>query len=296
MDLADLHRHLDGSLRSDTLHELARAAGVAVPEDMGFTPGMGLEQALQRFAVTVAALQRPEALSRVASEICEDAARDGVTTLEVRFAPQLHGAIAPAVDAVLDGVRGRAGIILCALFGDPVELVDALVDAAASRPGVVGLDLAGAPSSGHRWEMRDYARPFRRAADLGVGRTVHAGEGRPAAEIRVAIEELLAERVGHGTTLLDDPDLVELALARGITIEACLTSNLQTGAIAALADHPLPRWLARGVHACICTDNTLLSDTSSAREHELARALPGMTDALLARAIEHGHRAAFRRR
>src|SRR5262245_8743362 len=154
MKLADLHRHLDGSLRSETLHALARDAGVEVPRDMHFTPGMGLEQALRRFEITVAVLQRPAALRRVASEMCEDAARDGVSTLEVRFAPQLHGSIAAAIDAVLDGVHDRAGIILCALFGDPVETVDALVDAASSRPGVVGIDLAGAPSNGHRWEMR----------------------------------------------------------------------------------------------------------------------------------------------
>jgi len=240
-------------------------------------------------------LQRRDALRRVASELCEDAARDGVTTLEVRFAPQLHGDIGSAIDAVLDGIAGRAGILLCALFGDPVETVNALVEAGASRPGVVGIDLAGAPSTQHRWDMRDYAPAFRRAAELGLGRTVHAGEGRPAAEIRMAIEELGAQRIGHGTTLLDDPALVDLALARGITIEACLTSNLQTGAIAALDDHPLPRWLARGLRACVCTDNTLLSNTTSTREHALARALPGMTDALLALAIDHGHRAAFRR-
>jgi adenosine deaminase len=312
----DLHRHLDGSLRRSTLRELAGRAGVALPDDVRFAAGMGLDGALARFALTLAVLQDAGALARVASEICEDASADGVTTLELRFAPQLHGAtdalassapdafragpasarsIDRAIDAVLEGVAGRAGVILCALYGDPPALVDALVDAGASRRGVVGIDLAGGPAPSHAFAMRDYAAAFRRAAARGLGRTVHAGEGRPPDEIRVAIEALGAQRIGHGTTLLADPSVVELVLARGVTIEACPTSNVHTGAIAALADHPLAAWLARGVRACVNTDNTLFSDVQSSDEHARARALPGMSDALLAAAIAHGRAAAFTR-
>lgn len=292
---ADLHRHLDGSLRDRTLRELARELGVTVPADMHFAPGMGLQQALARFATTVAVLQQPATLTRVASEICDDAAAGNVTALELRFAPQLHGNIERAIDAVLEGVAGRAGVILCGLYGDSVDVVNALVDAGAARAGVVGIDLAGAPSSAHRWALTDYVEPFRRAAARGLGRTVHAGEGRPASEIRIAVEELGAQRIGHGTTLLDDPEVLRLVLERGVTIEACITSNLHTGAIATVADHPLPTWLARGVRACVCTDNTLLSNTSSEQEHRLARGIPDMTDELLALAIQHGHAAVFHR-
>src|SRR4051794_20362260 len=124
--LADLHRHLDGSLREATLRELAAGAGVEVPRDLRFTPNIGLDEALAYFRITVAALQRADALRRVASESCEDAARAEVTTLELRFAPQLHGAIEPAIDAVLDGLDGRAGLILCALYGEPPAQVEAL--------------------------------------------------------------------------------------------------------------------------------------------------------------------------
>jgi adenosine deaminase len=293
--LADLHRHLDGSLRESTLRELAAAAGVEVPAELRFTPGMGLEDALARFRVTVASLQRADALRRVAAECCEDAARTGTTTLELRFAPQLHGAVEPAIDAVLEGVAGRAGVILCALYGDPPELVASLVRAGAARRGVVGIDIAGGPTPGHTWAMADYAAPFRLAAELGLGRTVHAGEGRPPSEIRTAIEVLAAQRIGHGTTLLEDPAVVELVRERGVTIEACPTSNLHTGVIRRIEDHPLPRWLALGVRACICTDNTLFSDVDAATEHARVRAIPGMTDQLLAQAIAHGHAAAFTR-
>jgi adenosine deaminase len=293
--LADLHRHLDGSLREATLRELAAQVGVEVPRELRFTPGMGLDGALACFRVTVATLQRAEALRRVAAEACEDAARAQVTTLELRFAPQLHGAIELAIDAVLDGIAGRAGLILCALYGEPPAQVEAMVRAGARRKGVVGLDLAGGPMPAHGWALGDYAAPFRLAAELGLGRTVHAGEGRPPAEIRTAIEVLGAQRIGHGTTLLDDPAVAELVRERGIVIEACLTSNLHTGVIRQIADHPLPRWLEAGVRACVCTDNTMFSDTSSEEEHARARAIPGMTDALLEQAIQHGHAAAFSR-
>lgn len=297
--LPDLHRHLDGSLRPATIAELASRADLVVPHDLLFFAGMGLSAALARFGFTLSLLQEPTAIERVASEICEDAADDGVTTLEIRFAPQLHsgaGAIPAVVDAALQGIAGRAGLLLCGLYGEPPSMLGALVDAAADRPGVVGIDLAGGPAPAHDFQLSDYAAPFTRARDLGLGRTVHASEGRPPAEIRVAIEDLHAQRIGHGTTLLDDDLVLDLVLERGVTIEACPTSNYQVGVIDAVAEHPLPRWLDLGVRACVNTDNTLLSDVTATEEHLRARAIPGMDDALLARALQCGHEAAFPRR
>lgn len=293
--LSDLHRHLDGSLRRATLEELAAAGGVRVPDDVRFRVGMGLEGALACFGVTLSVLQTLEAVRRVAAEICEDAAGEGVTTLELRFAPQLHGQpVEAVVEAAMDGIAGRAGLILCALYGEDPARVMELVEVGARR-GVVGLDLAGGPTPGHQWELASYGAAFRRAKERGLGRTVHAGEGRPAGEIRVAIEALGAQRIGHGTTLEEDSRVLDLVLERGVTIEACPTSNVHTGVIASVGDHPLPRWLARGVKACVNTDNTLFSDVSAAEEHRRARAIPGMTDELLARAVACGHAAAFPR-
>ena len=296
--LADLHVHLDGSLRASTLAELARAAGTPPPDDLLFFPGMSLPAALSRFAFTLSLLQRPAVVQRVASEICEDFAARAVTTLEVRFAPQLHGGDDPAlfVDAALRGIDGRAGLILCLLYGESPEMAEQLVDIAAARPGVVGLDLAGGPAPAHEFGMPDYAVAFRRAGDLGLGRTVHAGEGRPPEEIRTAIELLGVERIGHGTTLLDDPSVVDLVRERRVTVEACVSSNWHVGAIARIEDHPLPGWLDAGVRACVCTDNTLLSDVDSPEEHRRVGAIPGMTGELLERAMEWGHRGAFHRR
>ncbi|MEW5741325.1 MAG: adenosine deaminase family protein [Myxococcota bacterium] len=302
--LAELHLHLDGSLRMSTVRELAARLGVPVPGNLLFHRGMGLTDALSRFAFTLSLLQQPAEVKRVAAELCEDAARDGVTTLEVRFAPQLHRGAPPEaiIDAALEGLAGRAGLILCGLYGEPPEVLEHLVTCAASRPGVVGIDLAGGPAPTHSFHLADYARAFTRARDSGLGRTVHAAEGRPPAEIRVAVEALHAQRIGHGTTLLDDEDIVDLVLRRGVTLEACPTSNVHTGVCGLapgtsdVAAHPLPRWLERGVRACVCADNTLLSDVSTAQEYERAARIPGMTPELLARAVANGHAAAFHRR
>jgi adenosine deaminase len=295
MTLAELHLHLDGSLRPSTVRELADRAGLVVPKDLLFHAGMGLSEALSRFAFTLSLLQQPAEVRRVAAEICEDELRSGVSTLEVRFAPQLHrGApMEVIVDAALEGLAGRAGLILCGLYGEDPSVLSALVELARTRPGVVAIDLAGGPSPTQRFRLEDYAAPFTRAKELGLGRTVHASEGRPPAEIRIAIEKLHAQRIGHGTTLLDDASVLELVLARSVTIEACPTSNVHTGIFRDVNEHPLPRWLARGVRACICADNTLLSDVSTAQEHERAARMPGMSAELLARAVANGHAARF---
>ncbi len=295
--LAELHLHLDGSLRPATVRDLAASLNLVVPPDLPFYPGMGLAEALSRFAFTLSLLQQPAAVARVASEMCEDMAAAGVTTFEIRFAPQLHGGapIEAIVDAALEGIAGRGGLILCLLYGESPDRADHLVETARTRPGVVGLDLAGGPTPDHDWSMADYAPAFTRARDLGLGRTIHAGEGRPPQEIRTAVEQLHASRIGHGTTLLDDPTIVDLVLERGITIEACVTSNWHVGAIASIADHPLPRWLELGVKACTCTDNTLLSAVDPIEEHRRVSEIPGMTEELLERAVACGHGGAFHR-
>ncbi len=293
--LADLHRHLDGSLRWSTLLELAEPMGVTVPADLRFERGMGLSGALEKFQITLAVLQQPAAVQRVAAEICEDAAQEGISTLELRFAPQLHrgAAVEEILDAAIQGAAGRAGLILCGLYGEPPTVLGSLVEAAASRPGVIGIDLAGGPGPGDRWGLADYAPVFGRARELGLGRTVHAGEGRHPEEIRIAIERLHAQRIGHGTTLLDDPRVTELVLGREVVIEACPTSNMHTGAIDQVADHPIAGWLDQGVRVCVCTDNTLLSDVDLPTELVRVSRIPGLSADRLDQLIAMGHQAAF---
>jgi len=295
--LADLHRHLDGSIRKATLEELAKAQRKPLPRRIAFEVHMGIGEALARFQFILAVLQRPEAVRRVAAEVCEDAAAEGVTTLEVRFAPQLHRGAAPAavVDAALEGLAGRAGLILCGLYGELPEVLEELVTVAIERPGVVGIDLAGAPQPSQRWIMEDYREAFARAAEAGLGRTVHAGEGRPPEEVAIAVETLGAQRIGHATTLFDDPAVLELVIERGVVVEACPSSNVHTGAARSFDEHPLGRYLERGVRACLCTDNTLLSETTAPEEARRARHIPGVTEERLAALVATGHERAFRR-
>ena len=266
-----------------------------MPEDLVFVPRMGLEAALARFAFSLSLLQRPAAVRRVADEMCEDAAAEGVTTLEIRFAPQLHRGASPEaiVEAALEGIDGRAGLVLCGLYGEDPAVLARLVAIGAQRPGVVGLDLAGGPAPGHRWSLGDYAPAFRAAAEVGMGTTAHAGEGRPPAEIRDAVELLGVQRVGHGTTALEDPAVRDLLVARGVTIEACLTSNWHVGAIASVAEHPIARQVAAGLAVCVCADNTLFSQTDATREHGLAAAM--LDRSAYDRVVAAGHAAAFRR-
>lgn len=295
--LADLHRHLDGAVRRTTLEELARARGRSLRQDLWLRPGLGLERVLSRLRLVLEHLQEPATVRRVAAEACEDAAAEGVTTLELRLAPQLHRGGPPeeVVDAALDGVAGRAGLVLCGLHGEPPAVLEGLVELAAGRPGVVGIDLAGAPSPEHRWILESYARAFRRARDLGLGRTVHAGEGRTAEEVEWAVEALGATRVGQATTLADDPDVLALVVARGVVVEVCPTSNLHAECVASFDEHPLGRLLDAGVRVTIGTDHPTLAGTDAPAEYRRALALPGVGPTRLAALVATGHEAAFRR-
>ena len=184
---------------------------------------------------------------------------------------------------------------MCGIYGEEPDVLEHLIDLAVNRPGVVGIDLAGGPKPEHRRRIVDYQSAFHRAAALGLGRTVHAGEGGPPSEIREAIEVLGAQRIGHGTTLLSDPTVVALVRERGVVIEACITSNVHTGVITHSSLHPLPQWLRSGIRAAVCTDNTLLSAVTASSEYSLARALPGMNDALMADLGHYGSAARFKR-
>lgn len=294
LPLTDVHRHLDGSMRWTTLRDLARRTGQTVPEGLRFTPGMGLHEALARFQFTLSCLQTAEAVHRVADEMCVDAAAEGVECLEIRFAPQLHGGrIQDVVEAALTGISGRAGLILCGLYGEPPVVLQELVDIASQYPGVVGIDLAGAPHPSHSWSMGDYAPLFQRAGALGLGRTVHAGEGRSAAEIATAILELGADRIGHGCSVLDDASVVELVINKGVILEACPTSNVHTGIYESVSQHPIAQWIDRGIAVTLCTDNTLLSHVTLPMEFERVGSIAGMTEEKVHQIVVTGRAAVF---
>lgn len=296
----DLHRHLDGSLRESTIHELAQKFQVSIPDEFTFKPHMTLDTALEFFKTTLFLLQEEAELTRVASEICEDAKAEGLERLEIRFGPQLHQqkdlSLERVVDAVLEGINNRAGLILCGLYGDSPDLMMKFVEIAQTRKNVVGIDLAGGPQGTHQFKLEDYAPAYLKAKELGIHRTVHASEGRSPEEIITAINVLQAERLGHATTLLESEEALELVLKNNITIESCPTSNLQCGVVPSLEDHPLAKWLQKGVKACINTDNTYFSQVNSQQEHQRAlESIKGMNEELLLKAVENGLNSQFHR-
>jgi adenosine deaminase len=338
----DLHVHLDGSLRIPTLIELARAAKVELPSwtesglrETVFTERYeSLADYLKGFRYTVAVMQTPEALERIAGELAEDNQAEGVRYLEVRFAPQLH--VRPGLDAIqvlaaVDrGLRrardafnrrpeiaeGREppfeyGIICCALraFGTgfschydtllaahpftrskdvfAMASLDAARAAVLARDNlglqVVGFDLAGEeagyPAGAHK-------EAFEYALKHFLKRTVHAGEAYGPESIFQAITDLHADRIGHGTYLLEadeirDPEIKDRAryveklgnyiADRRITLEVCLTSNLQTNpGLKRLDDHTFRRLREARISTTLCTDNRLMSDTTVTNELMLA--------------------------
>ncbi|HXG43519.1 MAG TPA: adenosine deaminase [Gemmatimonadales bacterium] len=308
---AELHVHLDGSLRSETLLELGRRAGVPLPaaDPAGLRRAMRADHAtsladyLKRFDLTVAVLQTPEALERVAREMVADAALDGVRYLEVRYCPQLSRTQGLSLDEVIQAVgRGLAhgerehgvktGLICCTLRHFDPSVSDAIAEAAVRNRahGVVGFDIAGGEAD---FPARPHAGACAIAARGGLGVTVHAGEAAGAASIREAVFDCRADRIGHGTRLGEDPGLLEYVRDREIPIEINLTSNVQTRAVPDLASHPVRRYLDQGLTVTLGSDNWLISGVTLSSEYRLAATALGMGPSELRVLLLNGFRAAF---
>ena len=273
--MIDLHCHLDGSIRQTTLKELYQGE---LPK-ITFYPNMGITKALESFRATLSVMQTTDNIARITHELCEDLELMGTKRSEIRFAPQLHceGQIEKVIDAAISGLKPRHNLILCGLYGESPEILQSLVKAAKTRPRVVGIDLAAAPLDSHQWGIMDYSEAFTEAKRAGLGRTVHAGEGRPADEIKIAIEHLHAQRIGHGLSVLGDKEVADLVRERNVHIEACPTSNVHTGCIEKFEYHPMMDWLKEGIRFSLCCDNVLLSETWGRKEYFKARLMCDMT-------------------
>jgi adenosine deaminase len=282
---AELHCHLDGSVRPATLLDLGREYGVPMPETsadalahhMYVRDARHLEDYLTRFDVTLGVMQSERALERISFELGEDAAADGVRYIEVRFAPVLNQqwgmSLEEAVEASLRGlaraqaVHGIVGrIIVCGLrhLSPDVSLELARLAVAFQGKGVVGFDLAGGeaghPASAHR-------AAFLHAREHGMFCTCHAGEGAGPESVADAVHVCGAQRIGHGTRLIEDPRLTDELAKNGIAIEACLTSNVQTHAAKDYESHPLRAYFERGMRVTLNTDNRLMSGTTLIAEY-----------------------------
>jgi len=282
---AELHCHLDGSLRPRTLYDLSLEHGIALrvgsasalADWMRVDDARDLADYLARFEYTLAVMQDAVSLERIAHELVLDAALDGVRYIEARFCPALNTrkglALDDVVRAVLKGLaRGQretgtiARAIICALrsFPAPHSLEMAELAVAFKDHGVVAFDLAGG-EAGNPAHHHAPAFEFARWHDLAV--TVHAGEGDGPHSIRDAIHRCGANRIGHGTRLHEDPRLEAYVVDRQIPLEVCPTSNVQTRVSSTFIEHKLARYVALGAVVTINTDNRLMSGVSLTQEY-----------------------------
>ena len=307
---AELHVHLDGCLRPATMLELARAQRVRLPADtpealaaaLTVKGARSLEEYLTKYQYTLAVLQTAPALERVAYEFVLDVAAENVRYVEVRYSPLLHRpalTLGQAIEAPLRGIKRaeaetgtKVGLIVCGIRTRPasesLELARAAVD--YRNAGLVAFDLAGA-ERGH--PAREHRDAFAHAAQHGLACTCHAGEGDGAASIREALHVCGAQRIGHGTRLQEDPALLEEVVARRIPLEMCLTSNLHTHTVTAIAEHPFRGYLERGVQVSLNTDGRLMDGISLTDEYYLAHTALGLTREHLARVVLNACESAF---
>jgi adenosine deaminase len=308
----DLHVHLDGSLRLETILDLARRDDIELPADepeglrhalrCGEHAG-SLVDYLQAFDVTLRVMQTESALHRIAYELAEDAAKENVRYMEVRYAPMLHTRrglrLTSVVESVLAGLMEaqadhgiQSNVIVCGIrnISPEASLEMARLAVAYKNRGVVAFDLAGAeydhPAKHHR-------HAFQLVRDNNVNVTIHAGEAYGPESIHQAIHVCGAHRLGHGCRLWEDADLLHYVNDHRIPLESCPSSNVQTGAVKDLATHPVKLFHDLGLRVTINTDNRLITDTTVSKELWLCHSRMGFTRDDIHRVIINGFKAAF---
>jgi len=283
----ELHRHLEGSLRLETMVDIARKHGMTIPADIlrlstlvqiqeedKFT----FQNFLSKFNTLRMFYRSPDVIHRITREAVEDAARDNVRYLELRFTPvalsraerfPLHDVI----DWVLTSARETAArynikvnLIASVNRHESAELAEQVAWLAAEhvKDGLVGLDLAGNEAE---FPSQPFYGIFKEARQAGLHVTIHAGEWGPAQHIREAIEDLGAERIGHGVRVLEDETITALARERQTAFEVCITSNYQSGVVAALEAHPLMQMFESGLNVTINTDDPSISRITLSHEY-----------------------------
>ena len=309
---AELHCHLDGSMRPRTVLELAAEQGVKLPTTnlakltrlmQAGKRTRNLGDYLKIFDLTLSVLQQKEALYRTAYELVEDCAEENVRHLEVRYSPILHRKkrlpFPDIVDPVIAGLRDAGarhnvstGVIICGIRSMSPKVSFQLAELAVAYKGrgVLAFDLAG--------QERDYpAKAHREAFQLilkhNINSTVHGGEAFGAASIAQALHYCGAHRIGHGTRLKEDPDLLRYVRDHRIPLEMCLSSNIQTRAVNRIQDHPCGEYFRQGLRVTLNTDNRLMSATTVSEEIALAARAFKFSPYELKRIIINGFKSAF---
>ncbi|MTB65833.1 adenosine deaminase [Providencia sp. wls1943] len=312
LPLTDLHRHLDGNIRPETILSLAQQHHIQLPADEieALRPHvqiMGQEADLVGFLTKldwgVAVLADLDACKRVAFENVEDAFNAGIDYAELRFSPYYMAMkhqlpVEGVVDAVIDGIAAGCRQydiqvnligILSRTFGQQACAIE-LDGLLAHRDKLCALDLAG-DELGFPGAL--FEEHFTKARNTGLNITVHAGEAAGAASIWHAIKHLGAQRIGHGVKAIEDPELIEFLAKNNIGIESCLTSNIQTSTVPSLAQHPLKAFLSHGVLASINTDDPAVQGIELPYEYNVAAPQAGLTQSEIEQAQRNGLTIAF---
>jgi adenosine deaminase len=310
--LLDLHRHLDGSVRLETILDLGRLHKIPLPGNsldelrphvVVTTPQPGLIEFLAKFKWMTAVLADYDACRRVARENVEDAHREGIRYIELRFSPAFmadaHNLDPSRVTAaVIEGAReGEAATgvkanligILTRTYG-PVRARRELRALLDHKNEITALDLAGDEGN---WPAELFVEHFKEGRGAGWQVTVHAGEVAGAQSIVTAIEQLGATRIGHAVRAAEDAAVMDLLRERRIGIEANLTSNVQTSTVPDYASHPLKRFLECGLLATINTDDPGISGIDLAYELDVAAPAAGLNESQVIRALENAWEIAF---
>lgn len=311
--VAELHLHLDGSLRPETVWELAKEQGVKLPaksaEEVKYKMEVPedcktLEEYLERFDLPLLVLQKADAIERVTFELVEDLANEGVDYAEIRFAPQLsvNGGLTQdeVVEAAIRGAergmkaypRIRVGLILCCMRGADNEALNMqTVETAKKYIGdvVCAVDIAGAEGL---FPTENFAPVFAKVREYGLPMTIHAGEAAGPDSMKTALS-FGTKRIGHGVAAIDDPELIQRLIDENVTLEVCVTSNYHTKVVPAINMHPIHKLLEAGVHVTVNSDNRTCSRTTLQKEKDVLKEQLGFTEEEIEKMQEYAWEARF---
>lgn len=281
----ELHCHLDGSVRPETIIDIAKNENISIPtydieqiKSMLIAPEecKSLDEYLERFVIPLSVMQSKNSLRRIAYELLEDSAKENVKYIEVRFAPVLHLekglSVEEVIESVLSGIKEaedkfdiKGNLILSCLRNMSVDTAFDVVEKGKKflRKGVVAVDLASSEDEGF---CERFIEPIALARKYGYRVTIHAGETGIGKNVLEAIELLGAERIGHGVYIKNCAEAYRVVKDKGIALEMCPKSNVQTKAVGTLSEHPIYNFHRDGIKVTINTDNRTVSDTTMSNE------------------------------
>lgn len=308
----DLHVHLDGSVRIETIIDLAKQGKIELPS---YEPAElkkiiccddkceSLDDYLRGFHIVNRVLQDKEGLKRAAYELAEDCAQENIRYVEVRYSPILHTdkglKLTQISEAVIDGLKQaekdfniKTGVIICGIRNmDPTTSIKlAELAIAYKNKGVIGFDLAGGE---YNYPAKDHKEAFDLALKNNLNITIHAGEAYGPESIHQALHYCGTHRIGHGTRLVEDGDLLNYANDHRIPLEICLKSNFHTKAVPSIRAHPIDFYLDYGLRVTLNTDNRTISNTTLTDEYMLAIELLGLDYLQIKNILLNGFKSAF---